>query len=153
MAIKTITVRGEGVMQEGIATNALTPGHLLERTSTANELQVHSAAGGRHQCIIAVEDELQGNEIDDAYANDARIFFKFFLRGDVFFGKIANAQNVAIGDYLVSNGNGELKKAGVELIDSSAIEQETPVGVALDAVDMSGSSAVDPTGRCRVEVI
>ena len=152
MAIKTITVRGEGVMQEGIATNAITPGHLLERTSTADELQVHSVSGGVHGAIIAVEDELQGNEIDDAYANNARIFFKIFRKGDVFNGIIANGEAIAIGDYVVSNGNGEMKEIVGD--SSGTIVEEHAVGVALDAVDMSDSSAADPaSARCRIEVV
>jgi len=55
---------------EKVANAAITPGHLLELMST-NKVKVHaSLAGVVTSKMFALEDELQGKEIDDAYAAD-----------------------------------------------------------------------------------
>lgn len=147
MAYRTISVETDQPTKECLADAAITPGHLLERTATG--VKVHATAGGRAQRIFAVEDDHQGNEINDDYTAANRVFFKNFLPGDVVNTLIADGENIAIGDWLVSNGDGNLKEASA---DSAALEEDE-VAVALEALDLSDSSGADPASRrCLVEI-
>jgi len=150
MAYRTITIKGDGVGFEAVANAAITPGMLCETMSTA-KVRAHSVAGGNAEAMVAIEDELQGKEIGTAYAADAVVLMRRFVPGDEFYGLIANGEDIAIGDFLESAGNGRLRKHAAD--SAGAVEAANPiVGVASEAVDMSDSSAADPTGRCIVRV-
>jgi len=152
---KTILVKGSAteVRVEGTLTAvAVTPGALLERTSTADQFQAHSSADAPHQSMFAVEDELQGNEIGDNYAASARVQVHIAQRGDVVNALLANGEVTVIGDVMISNGDGNLKVLDT---DSSAnATTEHPVGVVLNVLDFSDSSLADPTSnRILVEIM
>jgi len=149
MAYKTISVDTDAPVKEEKADAAITPGWLLERTATG--VKAHATAGAKAQRIFAIEDENQGKEIDDDYASAARCFFKNFRPGDLVYALIKEGENIAIGDWLVSGGDGSLAEA---LADSSGtIFEQDCVAVALEALDLSGSSGEDPASRrCIVEV-
>ncbi len=151
MALRTISIDTDARDKEGLASGGITPGHLLERTSTANQVKVHATAGAFAQRHFAIEDEHQGKEIGDAYVTTQRTFFKTFQPGDRVFALIANGENIAIGDKLVSNGDGTLKEADAD--SSGTIFEQDIVGIALSACDMSDSSGADPSPRCIVEVV
>lgn len=136
------------IRKEKKAAAAITPGHLLERTS-ADKFQVHSTAGGNAQMIFACEDELQGKDIDTAYAADAVVLANVCRAGDEVFALLKDGENVSIGDYLESAGDGTLQ----EFTQSSDSFDERIVAVALEAVDLSGSSAADPSARILVEIV
>lgn len=150
MAFKTIIIKGEGFRNEAKADAAITPGHLVERTTTG--VAVHSTAGGNAQRAFAVEDDLQGNGIDDVYIVANQVQFNVMHGGEVVFALIKDGETIVIGDVLESAGNGELQKHSPD----SAATVESPeaiVGTALDAIDLSGSSGADPTvKRIRVEI-
>ena len=150
MGYNTIRVDSKyGVRGEATGSGAITPGFLLERDST-DKVKAHATAGGRSQRMFAIEDDLQGKGITDDYANGALIQYMVFKPGDLVNALIANDENISIGDYLSSNGDGTLKKM-VE--DSSAtIKEEKEVAVAREACDMTGSSGAD-NPRCLVEIV
>ena len=151
MAYKTISIETDARDKEGIASGAITPGHLLERTSTADTVKVNATAGDSMvQRHFAIEDEHQGKEIGDAYSNADRVFFRTFQPGDRVYALIKNGENIAISDKLVSGGDGTLQKAAAD--SSGTIVDEDVVAVALEACDMSGSSGEDPSPRCAVEI-
>lgn len=147
---RTISIDTDARDKEGIASGAITPGHLLERTSTADTVKVHATAGAKAQRLFAIEDEHQGKEISDAYSSADRVFFKTFQPGDRVHALIANGEAIAIGDWLVSNGDGTLKEADAD--SSGTIFEQDVIGVAMEACDMSDSSGADPSPRCVVEV-
>lgn len=151
MAVKTIVVKGQGVRKERIANAAITPGHLVEVMSTG-KLRKHATAAGTAQKAFAVEDDLQGKVISDDYAAASIVQYNVMQPGDEVYALIKDGETIVIGDYLESGGDGTLQKQSV----TSAGEVEYPgsaVAVALEAVDMSGSSAADPSGRCIVEIL
>ncbi len=152
MAFNTIAIVGTPVEKERLAGGAITPGHLIEIDSS-DEFIVHATGGGTAATMFALEDDSQGNEITDAYASGARVFAGIFRPGDEVYALIANGENIAIGDDLISNGNGELKEYVVADSGSDIIQDHSVVAVALQAVDMSSSSPVDPSPRCRVMII
>jgi len=162
MARRTIKVTNySDIMEEYDAVAAITPGMLLELTS-AGKVQAHSSAGQNLLHMFACEDELQGKSIDDNYAADDKVQVWVPGRGDQVDAILVDGQNVAIGDFLESNGDGKLKK---HTIDGSASGEPDPVysnqivGVALEAVDLSDSSGGESSGdlgydkRIKVRII
>jgi hypothetical protein len=152
MAYKTITLKGTPVRQERDAAAAITPGHLVELTSS-DTVQVHATAGGSAARLFALEDENQGNDIDTAYVAANVCLFAAFRPGDECLGILADGENAAIGSFLESNGTGELR-----VVDTDAsvgdVGVQSIVGVSLEALDFSGSSGVDPSSqRLRFLVI
>jgi len=143
------------VIDEFIAAGAITPGHLL-KIDSAGKVVVHATAGGNVTPIIALEDELWGKTIDDAFVTGDPVQVWTAQRGEVAYMLLKDGENVVIGDYLESAGNGTLQKH-VEDVDSdndvTTIYGNQLVGIALDAVDMSDSSGADPSGRIKVRIV
>jgi len=166
MSRRTIKYKNySNVMEELDAYAAITPGMLLALTS-AGKAQAHPNAGQNALPMFACEDELQGNDIDTAYAADDKVQVWIPGRGDIVLGILADGQNVAIGDYLESNGDGKLKKhvADVESFESAEAGSITVypnqiVGQAIEAVDIDDSSGGESSGdlgydkRIKVRII
>lgn len=125
------------VFEEYVANAAITPGHLIELISTG-KVRVHATEDGNVLPMFAIEDELQGNGIDDAYAADDQVQCWIPTRGDQVNAILKDEETVVIGDFLVSAGNGELKKYDAT---TSVLDAERPIAVALAALDLSSSSA------------
>jgi len=131
------------IIEEYGAEAAITPGMLLELNSSGN-VQVHSTAGGNVLPMFALEDELQGNDIDDAYVADDKVQVWVAVRGEWVYAILADGQNVSVGDFLESAGSGLLQKHEPDEYNESAsiggIYTNQIVGVALEAMDLSTSS-------------
>lgn len=153
MAYKTILIKAhpEPVLEEYKADAILSPGYLLEINST-NEVKKHATSGGKCYALFALENSQQGKSITDDYALGEQVYCWWPRTGDEVLAKLANGENVVQGDYLESNGDGQLKKL---VADTSALSIK--VGslkfMANEAVDMSGSTLADPSGFIRVKVI
>lgn len=152
MAYKTISLIGPARQREFKAAAAITPGHLVEVHSTAGKCAVHSTAGGTAVPMFALEDEAQGNDIDTAYTTDNEVRCGVFGPGDEVYALLFNGENATVGSFLESQGDGTLRTIDV---DSSVglVGVQSIVGVALETVDMSGSSGVDPSGRIRIMIM
>lgn len=129
---------------------AITPGMLLELTS-AELVQAHSTEGGPVLPMFALEDELQGKGITDNYAVSAKIQVWTAVRGEEVYALLADGEDVAVGDFLISDGTGKLKAATAD--SSAVVVEEFPIAIALEAVDMSDSSGADPSGRIKVVIL
>lgn len=152
MAKKTIKLKKyNDIINEYVAASAITPGMLIA-VGSAGTVAAHAVAGGVCEKMFALEDELQGKTIDDAYAAAAPVQCWNATPGEEVLAILANGQDVAIGDKLVSDGAGALTAYSE---DSSAIVVETyPIAIALEAVDMSGSSGADVAGgRIAVRIL
>lgn len=134
----TIILIGSGRHVEHVAAAALTPGNLVELTS-ADKVQKHSTEGGIAEKLFAVEDALQGRTIDDDYAADDPVMLFAARPGDELYVQIKAGENIAIGDKLISAGDGTLIEEGSE---GSGVTVREVVAVAREAVDLSGSGAV-----------
>lgn len=143
------------VIMEYEANAAITPGHLVELVSTG-KIQKHSTAGGNVLPMVALEDELWGKTIDDAFANGDKVQTWICVRGEVANLILADGENVVKGDFLESAGDGTVRKH-VPKIDSAAdvetIYAASIVGIATEAVDMSDSAGADPSGRIAVMIL
>lgn len=144
MSTNRIHSKGTYTQEEYLAGEAgIYPGMLLELHSD-NKVYRHSVENGRNEKMFALEDPLQGKTVADVYAIDSIVTVIIPNLGSEVWGLLEDAQDVVIGDWLVSRGNGLLKK---EVDDSGSIDVFT-TGVVMEALDLSGSATVN--GLCRL---
>jgi len=135
------------IFEEFTAEAAITPGNLIELIADG-KVQKHAGADGFAMPMFANVDALQGKGKDDAYAAGDKVQVWIPQRGDQVNAILANGETAVIGSKLVSAGDGTLK-----VYDVVSGTEEIIVAIALKAVDMSGSSAVDPDGRVPVVIV
>lgn len=139
----------QDVVEEIQASGTITPGMLLELDSSGY-VKAHSAAGQNALPYFAVEDEHEGKDLDDTYASGDKTRVLVAARGDILLAILADGENVAIGDYLESNGAGYLQKhvADVESFESAepgaiTVYPQQIVAQALEAKNIADSSGAE----------
>jgi hypothetical protein len=151
MASKTVVLKGQSLREELTASGAITPGHLCQIDS-AGKIKVHASAGQNCYPLVAVENDIIGNDIDDAYASGDWVQAEWLYPGATFQAILKDGENVAIGDFLESAGDGTLQKHVADGSLSTVYSNQI-VGIAKTALDMSGSSGADPSSarfECQV---
>lgn len=138
-----LTKGPESRYEEAYAGATITPG-MLVKLNSLGKVVPHATAGGYAEKQFALEDALQGLTIGDNYTSGTLTRTTIGGTADVFYGILADGETVVIGDLLASNGDGYLRK-----VQSTNV----PVGVALEAIDASGSSDTLDTRRIRVRVL
>jgi hypothetical protein len=139
-----IMLSGEFEHAEDTASEAITPGHLVEvHTSSGRKLRKHATAKGFAERAFALEDAYQGNTISDAYGSGDRVFYALAKPGAKVQAWLEAGADYAIGDKLVSAGDGTLQKTSSSDLQVVAIVEE--------AVDLSASGAV--ATRCDVRIV
>lgn len=119
---KIVLIGEEESMYEEFYTNTtITPGMICEmfNNSGTPNVQPHSSRGGKWNRQVAVENALtgldivntQGNSIYDNYTNGNLVRLRKLIPGCVFLAELQVGQNVIIGDWAISNGDGTLIKA------------------------------------------
>lgn len=166
MAKNTIKLKKySDVVKEKTAASAITPGMLIT-LDTNGKVKAHDGAAEDAVPMFALEDELQGKGIDDAYSADDPVQCWMPYRGDEVYAILVDGENVSIGAYLVSDGSGNLKEHtteeeswGVSEAGSVEVYPLQIVARALEAVDLSGSSGEESSGplgynkRIKVEIV
>ena len=156
MAFKTITIKGDPIRKEFTATAAtISPGSLVERAS-ATTVKKHATSGGNAVAMFALEDDLQGKEIGDAYAASSKVQCGIFRPGDEVLAILANGTRYSVGDFLESNGAGQLKKHTPQTLEDSnpgTNYTKAIVAVVISAADLSSSSGADAAQRQVVEIV
>jgi hypothetical protein len=128
MAFNTIKIRRfTDIQDEYVAVAAITPGSLVDLTS-ANKVQKHETAGGKHAWMFALEDELQGKGINDNYVAGDRVQVGVFTRGEIVNALLDDEVDIAIGDYL---------EAGITPGKLREYVSGVIVGIALEAKVLS----------------
>ena len=82
-------------------------------------------------------------------------------RGDIVYALLEDGQNVVIGDFLESSGSGTLQKHvdeteswdNASAAGSITVPPNCIVGIALEAVNLSGSANLTADGRILVRII
>jgi len=143
-AYNRIHLRGPyAQFEEALASGTVKPGHLLELTdASADTVKAHATAGGFSERAFALEDALQGNDVDDDYSAADRVQYVLAQPGDIVFAWIVAGEDISKGDQLISSGDGTLKET-----------TGTPsqiIAVALEDLDLSASGAVNTRLACRV---
>lgn len=142
----TIRLKGCGRYEEALANAILSPGHLIEILSTG-KVRKHATEGGLAERAFAIEDALQGKTVADAYAADDRVGYVLAAPGDEINAVVKAGENVAIGDKLISAGDGTLIKTGSA---STSVTDPVVVAVAMEAADLSDTGDVDTLVAVRV---
>lgn len=111
-AARTIRLAGpDGVQEEfKVASGAtIKPGMIVRRTS-ATECNVHNVSGGAGASLIVHENALVGLGVDDAAAAAGDVFAEYVIPGAKRYARLKASENVAVGDHLISGGDGTLIK-------------------------------------------
>ena len=138
MSYRTIKIKKySDVIEEEVAHAAITPGMLVEYR-TDGKVQAHSGVQENAIPMFALEDELQGKTISDAYAENAPVQVWVAGRGDIVYGILKQGQNVTAGTWLVSNGDGKLK-AAASPASAGDVDPEELVGIAVAAVNATSA--------------
>ena len=154
MAYNTILLKGENANFEEIVANAaISPGMLVEEMNTGL-LRAHATRNGNAAAMFAMENELAGEGITDDYAAGEEVKVWHPKKGDQVYALLADGENVVIGDFLGSNGDGYLK----EIKGGDSAAEDLPASIvakAKEAIDRSTSSGGDTnvTGRIVVEIV
>ena len=161
MAYNSVIIKNyNNHFEEYEANAALSPGMLIELMSTG-KVRKHATEGGNALPMFAIENKLEGEDINDAYAAADKVQCWIPVRGDEVYAQIEDEQNIAIGDFLESNGLGYLQKITNVEISSQAADVVYPLQIvaqALEALDLSSLSAAgssDTPSRqfCRVRIV
>lgn len=109
--IRKIDIRtyGELVVEEATASGTIYPGALVSVVNGA--VDNHSVDGGFTPHKIAMSRAELGELITDAYTSGDTVRVNTPRAGDVYAVRLKASENVAKGDYLVSQGDGTVKKA------------------------------------------
>ncbi|MCD6361467.1 MAG: hypothetical protein J7M38_11480 [Armatimonadetes bacterium] len=134
------------IIEEYEAGGTITPGMLIMLNSSGKVVP-HGNAGEFAEKMFALENELEGKGIDDNYSSGDRVQCWIAGRGDQVYAILADGQTANIGDILESDGAGHLQVAASETA-SAATYPGSVVGVALEAVTTSGSTA-----RIKIRVV
>ena len=128
------------VIEEYVAAAAITPGMLVELAS-ATTVQAHSGQDENVLIMVALEDELQGGLISTDYDAEDQVQVWVPGRGDMINGILALGQNAVVGDFLTSNGDGNLKVAPAASIAGGDEYPEMIIGQAIEAVNATAAAA------------
>ncbi len=120
---------------------AVVPGMLIELDADL-KVKKHDSAGEELLPMFALEDELQGQNIDDAYGDDQPVQCWIPGRGDIVYAMLEDQQNITCGNFLESAGNGYLRVYNDGVI----------VGQAIESIDMQDSEGAWPATGRRIKV-
>ena len=123
---QTIRLAGpDGVQEEFLVASGATlkPGMLVRRTS-ATQCNVHATSGGDGATLILHEDALQGLGVDDSAAAGTRVYAEYVLPGAKRYARLKANENVAVGDNLISGGDGTFIKTTGSPVKVFAICEE-----------------------------
>lgn len=142
---RTIRLKGVGRRIEKPAQGAILPGSLVALTRSDGFIK-HPSAGNKASAMFALENELIGLGIDDAYASGDLVQVEHFNQGDWVLAYLAaSATKVWEGDYLESDGAGGLRLVGADYQEgASAIAQ------AMETVDNSAGGSI---ARIKVAIV
>ena len=144
----TILLRGDPIIKERNAGGAITPGHLVN-LNTADAVVVHAGNQLNAYPWFAMESDFVGKEISVAYASGQRVQMACCSAGDEIYALVpAAALAIVIGDELVSNADGTLKKVTAAVVAVNNLRRV--VARALEALDNSGGGS---PARIRVEIV
>ena len=115
--------------------------------NSSGQIVVHNSEGGWAEAAFALEDALQGNTIATVYTSGAVAQYMLPVKGAVVNALIADGQDIAIGEKLISGGDGTL----ISFDDSaSGISNPIPIAVAEEARDLTGSNTSNTISAVRI---
>lgn len=145
--LQSIVVRNNGnayFREEREAAGTITPGMLVELDSN-DQYVANSIVTLPVPRKFAVEDDLQGNEISDDYSAGDRVQANTFQPGcEVLAIAVDGTAAIAIGDPVTPGAGGQLV---------GAADFSTAIGVAKEAIDVSGGGVALADRRFIIEIV
>lgn len=141
MAYRTILLKGDFTLgrNEFKAAGAdIYPGMCL-KLNTDGDVATNNAQGYAEQgMIIALEDDLQGNEVGTIYSDDNQVQCYFARPGDILALRIEQSEAIAIGDKITCQNDGNFEEA---------VSGDYVVAIALEA---SSTGTADTLVKCII---
>lgn len=162
---EAIILAGDPVyVQEGLASEAITPGHLVDYVLSGGDtgqFRKHPTASGNAAPMFAVESmtpdrSVATTAVDTPYADGETMRVAMCRPGDLVYAWVpASASAIVKGNFLVSNGDGTLKILAAQATNEGGsatytIQTRQIVAIADQALD---NSAVGTASRIKVRVI
>jgi hypothetical protein len=110
------------------ASEAITPGHLVERFNSNGVIRWRKHTGGSGT-TVATEQQMLNKGVDDAYAANDLVEVSALQKGATAWMWIASGQNIAAGAELESAGNGTLRALASDVALFVALENKPNVTV------------------------
>lgn len=136
MAYTTIALNAPHKIDNIKGTGAIYPGMLLE--PYVGTLRIHATTGGTAFRLVALEDDLKGNDVDDVYTTANQIRAGWFLPGDDVVLLLASGVTVADGTLVESDGAGSVKLVSSDVL--SYQELSSVVGIAREIKTYSAAT-------------
>lgn len=131
---------GAVMLKERSSSDVITPGNFVTLNSS-NEFSVQITPGGAEPKMVALQNDIVGQTIDDTYAVGDNVIAAAVQPGDVVYTFVAAGEAaLAIGAIVEYNDEGGVR----------AVTSGTPVGIITEAVDNSGGSSA---ARAKVQII
>ena len=138
----TIVLKGKGIKSEFLCKEDIYPGMLCELVVDYGviKIQKNTNANNLKETCFVTEYEAFGKTVLDKAATGDTAHVYFANAGDVIYARVDSG--VAVGDKLVSNGSGLLKKVNVANATgtSTAITTEATYANVANGLTISGSS-------------
>lgn len=143
-----IHAKGTFVHEEYKANSALIyPGFLIMLDSNG-EVTPHDIDGGPAEAMFAEEDALQGADRDTIYDDDSIVSCILPNKGSCVYAMIADDEDIAIGDPLMSGGDGTLVEAAS--VGSASANDENVIAYAMEAKDLTNSAVANGLALVRI---
>ncbi len=141
-----VLVKGTAIQSEAKvgAAGTITPGELVEFDGS-EDLQAHSTADGAAQAAFARERDLFGKDKDEAIPVGDNVLRIVPIKGAVVQAFLADTENVAKGDALVSDGLGSLKAPAAPAAGTAA-------NIVVAFADAALNNTTGSRARLNVEV-
>jgi hypothetical protein len=129
MAYRRIHSKGPYTYEEAQAGGTISPGHLIYLDARGYAF-VHEEVGGRGEVAFAIENVLYGKAVGDNYSSGELCCYILPQKGCEVCARLKTGQTCAIGDELVSGGNGTLQVRGT---GASGVTEHQTIGIAMEA--------------------
>ena len=124
------------------------PGHLISVNSDGKVIP-HGIIGGKGEAMFAKEDALRGRNVETVYGADDVVGCILPSQGCEVYARIQDAQNISLGDPLMSGGDGTL----IILADYSGADADEIIAYAAEDIDATASDTDSDGTLGRVRVV
>jgi len=135
------------VRVEQPAAEAITPGQFMSRDANG-EFIANATAGAAGPLIVALEDENQGNTIEDDYASGDRVDAWVPRSGAQVLAKVLSGFSPAVGDRVQLSASGNL-----EALDAGTPGTSFPGNAVAQVIDATHQVDDNSNHRIIVEII
>lgn len=138
---KIVLIGDGGRHEEGVAGSALYPGQLVKKNSSGN-IVVHDVQGGPALLRVIKEDSLKANTVLQALTSGDVVPYHVAAKGNKLLMLLKNGQNVAIGEPLMSAGDGTLITNPGEQLANIVAPSTTITNTNVETTFSNGSYAI-----------